>query len=353
MSEHDVLEALPGCPGAWTDCAFPNEFNGPGGSSHIFRLPALFSGEEVASIIESVEGEGGWSLEPCSTDKKPAYEKYLLRDGNTSLARAEPFPHWGVIESRLANCVVPLVRAQFDCPACVVCTSLIRRYSSDERVEVPPHRDSKAAVTLVVELQKPSEGGLYVKTRAADEPAFTLMESGEAIVHDYRLLHGVRVKCDPPSCTRYSFITWFQRHRDACEAGNRWVSSSRQAQVDYGFDIFVKAARVEMGSRFNEKHARYVFEAFLDAGGGISSGERYAAALGALRSGSEFVKTRNAEIDKGLDRFVDAARRTLKTNVKRSAARRALRMHSDERGALDKDRFFSALATLRGEREEL
>lgn len=340
----DVHEQLSECNAKWRDCEVPNVFGDSYDPCHVFSLTSLFNRSEMTDILAALQANADWSTRPCSTDQKPSYETYLVSSGNAS--QAMRLGVWERISSRL-ECVTALVRTKFNCTACVPCTSLVRRYRSAERTEVPAHRDSQAAVTLVVELQGSTRGGFYVKANQQDQPSFADMAAGDAILHDFKLLHGVQVGCDEPDCVRYSFITWFQKHQYACEAGDRWVSSSREAQIDRGFKMFLQTAHARFG-KVKSKLAREVYEAHASRSGGVSM-EKFDLALGALGKGSEWIKSRREEINNFLDRFIEAARRSLKVSLGRSAARRALTRHADEHGKLDKERFFGALSMLREE----
>jgi len=346
LTKADVHERFPGCPDSWRYCTFPNAFGGSDDPCYTYSLSPLFKRSEVADIVERLEAQPVWSTAPCTTDQKPAFEIYLMREGNAS--EAIKMGIWEKIAPLLEDCVTPLVQAKFNCSTCVPCTSLVRRYRSGERMEVIEHRDQQAEVTLVVELQESTGGGLYVKAMPKDQPTFAKMAVGDAIVHDYKLLHGVQVVCDNPHCVRYSFITWFQRHQEACEAGTRWKDSSREAQIDRTFKVFLQAARARFGDHIRPKLARQILVAHVNKGGGLTN-DKFAAALDALASGPTWVAARNAEIERGLDRFKEAVSRSLKVQIKSSKARRLLAAHADERGILGKDGFFGALSDLRDE----
>ena len=98
--------------------------------------------------------------------------------------------------------------------SCRACYSLIRRYLPDERQTHNIHRDGQAVVTAVVSLSDYGRdflGGLYVAANGVERQVIALRK-GDAIIHQYDLLHGVEVndiREDHPSM-RWSWILWFQ-----------------------------------------------------------------------------------------------------------------------------------------------
>merc|ERR1719296_12069 len=82
-------------------------------------------------------------------------------DGRERLAAA--------LRPAVENRIMPFVRSHLQCPSCLVCSSIIRRYSHalGERHRDPPHTDGQAFATVVVALDDAGDdytGGLYVVT---------------------------------------------------------------------------------------------------------------------------------------------------------------------------------------------
>ena len=210
---------LTGCPShtAWRDATFPTELE-PDRPSFVFWLRALLSPAEAHALIAIAE-KHSFSEEPDSTDLLPSHELYLLQRGRPAVE-----PVWAAIGERVERCVLPFVRTKFGCPNCVPCVSMVRRYKASERLRVTTHRDIESSVTMVVELRPagatPEAGGLYIASSQEGETSFPTLRAGDAFIHDFGLLHGVRVACDgaDADCARYSLVLWFQEDAAKCAA---------------------------------------------------------------------------------------------------------------------------------------
>jgi hypothetical protein len=76
----------------------------------------------------------------------------------------------------------------------VPCFSLVRRYLSNERLTHPAHFDLQALVTVVVSLSSYGQdfgGGLYVSAGNETQRKFLALQSGDAVLHESDLDHGV------------------------------------------------------------------------------------------------------------------------------------------------------------------
>ena len=222
---------LPGCPAhtRWKEAPFANALH-PSNPTSVFWLRQLFTSAEAASLTRLLTS-AAFSTAADSTDHEPSYEAYLLGAGSPSVAEAAGDAARldavrALLLPRLESCVTPFVRQKFDCPECVACTSLVRRYRRDERSQVRPHRDALSRVTVVVELQPgdasspeaaAAAGGLFVQKAEADAPSIVPMRAGDSFLHDYQLLHGVQLNC--AHCTRYSLVVWFREDAASCAAG--------------------------------------------------------------------------------------------------------------------------------------
>ena len=341
-----VLESTPSTLFAGTDV-------------ELFGLPSLFSPEETAAIIAAAEREP-FSTEGDSTDGLPSYEIYPMSEGTVILPELI-----ALVSGRIERCVTPVVRARWRRDDLVPCTSLLRRYRPGERIEVKPHRDLQAAVTVVVELQPAAWGGLFTDATGHASPATMRpsdMRTGDAVAHDFQLLHFVHVEGATP---RYSLIFWYQRGDGACAAGRRWPSPSKEAFVDWLLDPVVAAASKLIGRAVDAGDARRALEKHTSASGSLrgddlhvglarldeepAPGTRWAAVVDELRAGggADARAARAAAIEAGLDRFVQAASASLQRDVSRAEARAALARHADFHGAIDKSSYFECLKELR------
>lgn len=227
---------LDGCPAhvRWKDSPFPNALE-PDRPSYVYWLHSLFSAPEAKELVQTLE-RASFSTAADSTDLQPAHEIYLL--GNTDGAhpdhRARIEKARSIVVPRFEQCVTPFVRRKFGCPKCVPCRSLIRRYRPHERTNVVPHRDTQADVTVVVELlpANPTQqgGSLYIQRSGEDEPNMVPLRPGDAFLHDYSLLHGVRLPCragEEGRCTRYSLVMWFREDEAQCRTGGDVDAATR------------------------------------------------------------------------------------------------------------------------------
>ena len=222
--------SLDGCPShvSWRDAPFTNSLE-PEKQSHVYWLRSLFTAKEAATLVRMIL-PARFSTAADSTDHLPSFELYLLGAGKP--ATAEPRDEArlerlrSLILPRVESCITPFLRRKFACEACLPCVSLVRRYKPTERSDVQPHRDALARVTVVVELQ-PADGsspaaaaragGLFIQTAEAAELSFVPMRAGDAFLHDFELLHGVKLACD--NCARYSLVVWYREDGERCEAG--------------------------------------------------------------------------------------------------------------------------------------
>lgn len=114
-------------------------------------LPRLLQPELAARLLSHAESLD-LDVRPDSVDGLPAYELYVMRDAEV----VQPELHRMMRESlaRLtdwANAKSPICRAP---RRCTPCTSLLRRYSPEDRDSHPEHVDGHAAVTAVTALSE-------------------------------------------------------------------------------------------------------------------------------------------------------------------------------------------------------
>lgn len=228
--------------------------------SDVHWLRSLFTPEEATAVVRMLSLLH-FNEDPYSTDHLPSYEMYLLTAGAPALNTEHLQRVRSIVLPRIHGCVLPYLRQKYDCPECMACVSLVRRYTPSERARLAAHRDALSRVTLVVELQpadgsSPSAaaaaGGLFIQNAEGAAPSFVPMKAGDAFMHDYGLLHGVHVACE--ACVRYSLIVWFREDGERCLAGE---------DVDGATQLYRHAA-LEGIAEGRYSWARHVFQATLD-----------------------------------------------------------------------------------------
>ena len=232
MTAATLLDACPETA-IHQDAAIPSALE-PSRDISVHFLQNLFSAQEAKALVRSTFGKA-FDTRPDSTDGDPTFELHLLLHGSVVDERL-----WGRVRERIESCVLPLVRERFDCPRCVACSSLVRRYRGSERVFVGAHRDTTSRATAVVELQSaqpahPDGSGLFLKQRDDTTEAFyPQLKAGDGFVHAFDLLHGVHVRCAEGSsaegCARFSLIVWFHESAEQC----------RDASAVHGYEDLVR-----------------------------------------------------------------------------------------------------------------
>lgn len=236
-AKNDAL-SIDGCPGhvSWKDAPFPNALE-PEEPSRVHWLRSLFTQQEAASVVRLLT-PAVFSAAADSTDHLPAFELYLLGGGKPAAGEPGDAGRLEAVRSlvlpRIEACVTPFVRSKFGCAECLPCISLARRYTPSERTLVRPHRDALARVTVVVELQ-PADGsspaaaakagGLFIQKSEDSNVSMVPMRAGDAFLHDYSLMHGVKLSCE--TCTRYSLVVWYREDGERCAAGGGVESATR------------------------------------------------------------------------------------------------------------------------------
>ena len=221
---------------------------------HVGR--ALFTPKEATALTRLAKSAAAqFDTRPDSTDGRPTFELHARLHGAVVAPKL-----WARVQTRVDSCLTPFVRDKFDCPSCVACTSLVRRYAPHERVIVNAHRDATSRVTVVVELQTaapahPEGSGLYIKQQdSTTEAMYPTLTPGDAFAHSYDLLHGVYVRCDEGgdhtaaalnACTRFSLIVWYHDSDEQC-AANAPVSGY-SAMLRRSADAGVPEGHYELG----------------------------------------------------------------------------------------------------------
>jgi hypothetical protein len=213
-------------------------------------LPAVMSAEEVSSVLALVE-ETPFDGSTDSVDGMPTRELYLYTSSQETAVTSHgdeeaDRPHLSAERHplRLAlgrllqpaqDRITAFVRETFPdkCArspsrACRPCFSLLRRYLPGERDSHALHRDGQALFTAVLSLTTSGRdfgGGLYVAAGSTQRKLFLALQRGDAVVHSYDLLHGVRVDEVAPGAPpprRWSWILWYKDSATCEQFGHEW-----------------------------------------------------------------------------------------------------------------------------------
>lgn len=147
----------------WSDSGVAD--GGSGRKIHLAR--GLLNTEEADAFIQAIRHIVPDKRRLDSIDGLPAYEQYVRNLGVDTHPVAR---HLHALEARMT----PFLEATYNCSECYVCTVLLRRYRSSERMAVPSHYDRNAYLTAVASLN-PTEfdGGLFLqRTPRADSREF-------------------------------------------------------------------------------------------------------------------------------------------------------------------------------------
>ncbi|CAK9060750.1 unnamed protein product [Durusdinium trenchii] len=193
--------------GTCTEARLSLQWTLPGGAQQVGMtlLKGLLTPKEVEGLLLHVPEH--FDLDRADVEMVPKRWIMLERAGRPVpqrellVEKMRPY-----IEGRL----LPYLRAHLGCPSCVVCSSIMRRYSMDlgERYRDPPHTDGQAFATVVIALNSAGrdyEGGLYVVSDPW-RPLTVSLAGGDAVIHRWDLQHGVEVT----SGRRLSWILWLQ-----------------------------------------------------------------------------------------------------------------------------------------------
>ena len=192
---------------------------GGGKKAHIAR--GMLSRDEASAFASAVRGFAANVTKLDSTDGLPAFELYIRHQGEDTHPAADSLP---ALEARMAIFMLE----RYGCERCHVCSVLLRRYQSSERVRVPSHFDRMAYVTAVASLN-PAEfdGGLYLQRTARADSRELFSEPGRDLVfHQYDLNHGVELH----GGTRLSAVFWVSDTPENCRAdASPWYRAPAEA----------------------------------------------------------------------------------------------------------------------------
>mmetsp|Transcript_22940 Transcript_22940/g.44754 ORF Transcript_22940/g.44754 Transcript_22940/m.44754 type:complete len:469 (+) Transcript_22940:75-1481(+) len=208
-------------------------------SSSIRKVEGLFSRSLANSVMDKVE-ELEMSTEADSVDGQPSYHMSLVANG-------EKMDSDGIgnllslVDEAVYGDLLPIAREMMDNDKIIVSDVFLRRYGSYEinglgrRSGIMGHYDCYSVVTAVVALDDVSaQGSNGLFTIELDEEndkschiscrRFFPLEIGDAVMHDWKTLHGVDVE---PNKDRTSLVVWFSVEGQQRETVPNWISSGK------------------------------------------------------------------------------------------------------------------------------
>eukprot|EP00927_Polykrikos_kofoidii_P005593 TRINITY_DN12216_c1_g1_i2.p1 TRINITY_DN12216_c1_g1~~TRINITY_DN12216_c1_g1_i2.p1 ORF type:complete len:510 (+),score=41.77 TRINITY_DN12216_c1_g1_i2:29-1531(+) len=252
---------------AWPNCNH---------TAQLASLSSVLSASEARQIMDELRLVG-FDRDADSVDHIASEEFYLEKHGSIdeTLASNPRKPDSDpttlaervVLRKRIAQITTPVIEGviqpfvnshyQTSCGGkCRVCHSLIRRYREGERRAHKIHFDVHALVTAVVSLNafgSDFEGGIYVST--GKSRSFLKLGTGDAVVHQSDLLHGV----DVSKGNRWSWILWFQDAAN-CDADNtNWQLSA--AKSGNPVAQYIQSRRLLNGGKSKDQAAKWLYRA--------------------------------------------------------------------------------------------
>lgn len=194
--------------------------------------------DEVAAILDIMrDPKMIFDMGPDTVDQETAHEIFVFNGAKGSNPHETP----DVIKARkrareklskimdpiLETRLTPYVQQRFPgvCTGragrgCTPCFSLVRKYRAGERRMHGIHRDGQALVTVVISLSDYGTeytGGLYISD--GESRLVVPLDRGDAVVHQFDLLHGVDVTGDGE---RWSWILWYKDSESCEQYGHEW-----------------------------------------------------------------------------------------------------------------------------------
>ncbi|CAE8678003.1 unnamed protein product, partial [Polarella glacialis] len=286
VTEASVQLAWSLVPASWA--ATPTKTGPPEQRVELSLLQGLLSAAEVQRVAALLPRD--FDLDRADVEMVPKRWIVIERAGRAQAGRevlAEAMAP--LIKGR----ILPYVRHRLQCPSCLVCSSIVRRYSHalGERHRDPPHTDGQAFATVVIALSSAGEdyeGGLYVVTDPS-RPMTVALSAGDAIVHRWDLQHGVQVERG----TRVSWILWVQDSAPCVSQAELHQRSSFRAAAEAGHVVAMhilgtgESGRSEIGRSWLRRAAEAGFVRAMAQLGAALQGEDDDAALLWLRLAAE------------------------------------------------------------------
>ena len=208
------------------------------GISTLYKLPQIATRKEVSTIRNLVK-TSEFDSDPDSVDGMPTYELYIESPDINKNKNSMKLDHLKkraklrkklrkVMKPIIENRINPYIRSMYSKHSdpsrqCTPCYSFIRRYKKNERWSHETHRDGHAFVTVVISLadyETEYKGGLYVAT-ADRYKSMIRLNRGDGVVHQYDLLHGVKVY-DNDFGERWSWVIWYKDSVDCTDFSKEW-----------------------------------------------------------------------------------------------------------------------------------
>jgi len=253
------------------------------GVSEFAVLPMLVTSNEVDVIMGIANGPNAaeFDIDPDPVDGMSSY-RFYIEDGGISSdevhrlmkkkdanATKDSQEERKEMRSKLKEFMDPIIRDRLTayvryrypdtCGDCTACQSLIRRYNNEERVSHDAHQDGHSKVSVLISLSQHEvdyRGGVYVAD-SRSEKKMVALGTGDAIIHESSLLHGVKVD-DSPASNLWHWIVWF---RDSEECEDKSKDSLKDCAPNDAFCLSLHAdsgaaMRQEDIMRFHEEAAK-------------------------------------------------------------------------------------------------
>ncbi|CAE8610624.1 unnamed protein product [Polarella glacialis] len=180
-------------------------FDGVEGKAKWNLLRGLLPSKEEKLIRSRMPALSDFEAKPDSIDGNATHEFYVYKAAKLLHAPLEEAMRPATERA------MRFVRRNYNCETCVVCFSLIRRYLEGERRDLKPHQDMQALVSVVFALNAGDfDGGLYLMANYSAPKTFLPLQTGDAVVHQADLLHGVEVRRG----NRWSWSLWIKPEAD-------------------------------------------------------------------------------------------------------------------------------------------
>ena len=215
--------------------------------SEFSKLPQIAKPQEVSDILKLVKSVP-FDTDPDSVDCMCTHEFYIdspeIKNGSSSSNQMKKDNDKKILKIRtqirekllnimnpiIKNRITPYVRMLYSQNneldrQCTPCYCFVRRYKQNERRTHATHRDGHAYATVVISLsdyEKEYRGGIYVATTERYKQTVVL-NRGDALVHKYDLLHGVKVKNDGGE--RWSWILWYKDSTKCKDYSKEWFKA--------------------------------------------------------------------------------------------------------------------------------
>jgi len=217
-------------------------------------LRGLFSPEEALRVLD-LAGAVPFSAVEAADNPVVTPLQVLAHDG---VWRRHGSPLAEAVESVVEGRLLPYLRSEFRCPSLTAAQVMLRRYAPERRRCHRVHFDHNALCTAVVDLTPEPRSGLFVGPGADAASMFfaPFAAPGDAAVHGWDVLHGVRLR---EGHERVSIVVWAKPLRDVEQGTTSWYQKDlEQGNPDAAFRFGLEA---EERQDFQEARAHLTFAA--------------------------------------------------------------------------------------------